>query len=97
MAIEIGCTGCGQTLRVADEHAGKKARCPSCGTIVQVPVAGADAPLVPTARSPFSDVPPPAPEANPFAERPEPGMNPYGSPNSPAVKPFAFADRIVAE
>jgi len=87
MSIEIGCTGCGQTLRVADEHAGKKARCPACGTIVQVPEAGA-APLEPVTESPFSVSPQPAVDENPFGERPEPALNPYASPaNSPFNPP----------
>lgn len=37
MAIETHCQGCQKLLRVADEHAGKNARCPSCGTIYTVP------------------------------------------------------------
>jgi len=37
MPIETTCSGCGQRLRVADEHAGKKARCPSCQTVNLVP------------------------------------------------------------
>ncbi len=31
MAIEIICRGCAQKLQVAEEHAGKTARCPACG------------------------------------------------------------------
>jgi ribosomal protein S27E len=87
MAIEIGCTGCGQTLRVADEHAGKKARCPACGTIVQVPEAGMAAPLEPLAESPFSGKPPLAPDANPFGDRPEPPLNPYARPGTSPFQP----------
>lgn len=34
--IEFDCA-CGTTLRVRDEHAGKKARCPGCGQVVSVP------------------------------------------------------------
>lgn len=42
MAIESVCTGCGQKLSVADEHAGKKARCPACGQVyvVTLPIGG---------------------------------------------------------
>lgn len=39
MAIQSICTGCGKQLSVADEHAGKRARCPACGTIYTVPSA----------------------------------------------------------
>ena len=37
MPVESICAGCGKRLRVADEYAGKKARCPSCGEIYMVP------------------------------------------------------------
>ena len=39
MAIEIICKGCARKLRVPDEHAGKQARCPECGTIMPVPAS----------------------------------------------------------
>lgn len=37
MSIQFPCQRCGQTLSVADEHAGKQARCPSCQTVQPVP------------------------------------------------------------
>jgi len=37
MAIQSECAGCGTLLQVANEHAGKKARCPQCGFIYSVP------------------------------------------------------------
>lgn len=37
MAIQTICGGCGKTLSVADEHAGKRARCPACGHVYVVP------------------------------------------------------------
>ncbi len=40
MPIQVACSGCGKTLRLADTHAGKRARCPGCNGIVQVPEAG---------------------------------------------------------
>ena len=39
MAIETDCAGCGQRLSVAEEHGGKRARCPNCGQIYTVPYA----------------------------------------------------------
>lgn len=36
MTVEFSCRECQTTLRVADEHIGKKARCPSCGSIQDV-------------------------------------------------------------
>jgi hypothetical protein len=47
MPIETTCQACGRRLRVADEHAGKAARCPGCQTIYTVPQPGGSAqPLV---------------------------------------------------
>ncbi len=37
MAIESECNGCGVQLRVADEHAGRQAKCPQCGFLYTVP------------------------------------------------------------
>ena len=37
--IEFACTGCGKTLRVKQEAAGKKARCPQCDSVQVVPAA----------------------------------------------------------
>jgi hypothetical protein len=39
MPIQTVCQGCQRTLRVPDEHAGRKARCPQCQTIFRVPDA----------------------------------------------------------
>ncbi len=41
MAIETICKGCARKLRVGDEFAGRKARCPHCKTIYTVPASGA--------------------------------------------------------
>lgn len=63
MAIESICTGCGKTLSVADENAGKRARCPACGQIYTIPprsstpAGGSDHP---TAYPADADVPPEA-------------------------------------
>jgi hypothetical protein len=56
MPLEFPCNGCGQTLRVADEHAGKLARCPSCGAVVAAPASSPAAP--PPAFSAPTGVPP---------------------------------------
>jgi hypothetical protein len=44
MPIEILCDACQSKLRVADEHAGKMARCPRCHSINAVPQGGPSAP-----------------------------------------------------
>lgn len=41
MPITLSCP-CGKSLRVADEHAGKKVRCPACGNINSAPAADAE-------------------------------------------------------
>ena len=41
MAIDVVCSGCGRTFRVSDDKAGKKGKCPGCGTVIVIP-GGAD-------------------------------------------------------
>jgi phage FluMu protein Com len=94
MPIEMRCTGCGQTLRVADEHAGKKARCPSCGTIAEVPSPGSPVETAPPpappsspSSSPFAPDYQPTAAANPFADKPDVAPNPYATPGGFNVTP----------
>lgn len=42
MPIDVVCDACGQKLRVADTHAGKKAKCPKCQSIIQIPALAKD-------------------------------------------------------
>ena len=35
--IKFTCLNCNQSIRVDDRHAGKKGKCPKCGTAVVVP------------------------------------------------------------
>jgi phage FluMu protein Com len=55
MAITTTCSGCGKTLAVADEFAGRQARCPQCGQIYTVPSApsAGSSPLTPLTGSPL--------------------------------------------
>jgi DNA-directed RNA polymerase subunit RPC12/RpoP len=39
MAISLSCASCGHKLRVKDEHAGRKIKCPECSKIFRVPEA----------------------------------------------------------
>ena len=74
MPIETICQGCSKKLRVADEHAGKQARCPSCGNIYIVPQP------TPTSYSPIA-----TPAYQPLAKEPanEPTREPMFA-NPPA-------------
>jgi DNA-directed RNA polymerase subunit M/transcription elongation factor TFIIS len=40
MSIEFYCTNCSKQLRVADDKAGKKCKCPSCQTTLAIPTSG---------------------------------------------------------
>lgn len=51
MPITFSCA-CGQQLEMADEYAGKQARCPSCQAVVTVPSAAPAPPPLPTAAPP---------------------------------------------
>ena len=73
MAIEFKCQNCQKTLRVADEFAGKKARCPNCQTILLV--EGDTETVEPTSVQP------------PVASTPQPPA--YGQTGTPSLSPFA--------
>jgi len=85
MSIEFRCHQCGKLLRVADETAGRQAKCPACGVVQQIPTASA----TPASPSPESPSPFGAPVGNPFGTAPlpppKPGgeQNPYQSPAAP--------------
>jgi hypothetical protein len=66
MAIEFDCPACDATIRVRDDAAGKKGRCPKCRALLLVPEpepeddAGvSDAPEPPAAQNPPAALPPP--------------------------------------
>lgn len=51
--IEVECE-CGRVIKTKDENAGKKARCPDCGEVVQIPVprkAGSKSPAASAVKS----------------------------------------------
>jgi uncharacterized protein (AIM24 family) len=57
MPIEFHCYVCGQRLRVADEHAGQRARCPQCEAVLDIPrTVHVDSPIVLTEARPAADV-----------------------------------------
>lgn len=53
MPITFAC-GCGRQLQVGDEYAGKKARCPECNAVLDVPFADAPPPLPTPAKPPIA-------------------------------------------
>ncbi len=67
MALTFSCPSCRSVLRVSDEMAGKKARCPSCQTVFTLPMESeAAAPLPPPAPKP------PAPAESPVPKKAAP-------------------------
>jgi phage FluMu protein Com len=78
MAIEFRCTNCNKLLRTKDDTAGKQAKCPECGTILQIPAPGHVPPPPPGEFAPppttnygtgqeYGATPSPAESSNPFA------------------------------
>jgi hypothetical protein len=74
MAIEFRCTQCEKLLRTQDGTAGKKAKCPQCGTVLTIPDAALSAPV----ESGFATTPPPPPPP----PRQAASVNPYQSPTA---------------
>src|SRR6266851_5147344 len=84
--IQTECKGCGQKLKLADDMAGKRARCPSCGDPVKVPGAAA---AVSSPERPRPTTPPPE---RPRRKTPSPRRpTPVEQPAAPASdNPFDF-------
>ena len=71
--IQFRCQGCGTGIRVSDDKAGKRGRCPKCSAIVRVPAAAMAPPVVPTA-----EVPEPTPDSTPDPTAEPARANPVG-------------------
>ncbi len=97
MAIRFSCSGCGKTLSVPDDAAGKKARCPDCSTVVDVPEQTGgeeteeytlsppemDAPVSSLPRMPSQESPKsPGAYASGAAKPTSASENPYASPSA---------------
>lgn len=76
MPIEFNCSDCQKLLKVPDESAGKKARCPECQSIQVVPVG-------------FPAQTPIDPPAAGFPQSQTQSSNPYSSPTIPSQKPYS--------
>jgi len=70
MSIRFSCS-CGKALKVSDDLAGKRVKCPNCGKPVVVPGPTGNEPLALELEAPAPEVSP-APAAPPAAEQPAP-------------------------
>jgi len=81
MPIEFRCESCTKLLRTPDESAGKKAKCPQCGAIVDVPLSGVGG--APPSDTPSDATTPPASTqqfgATPEISTPQSDSNPFGA------------------
>ena len=94
MPIEFRCSACDKLLRVPDDAAGKQAKCPECGEIIDVPP-----PDSPAAPPPAADqfAPSGGPwSSGPAAQKPAPGgpddTNPFASPSMPGQDVASMRD-----
>jgi hypothetical protein len=71
MPITLNCT-CGKTLRVADEHAGKRVKCPVCNAVITPPAPEPEFEIVEDVpKPPTSTTSPAKPAAKPEPEADE--------------------------
>lgn len=88
MPIEFNCSACSKLLRVPEGSAGKKAKCPGCQTVLQIPYspaqtnifdeAGAMDDEIPELEPPIDRVADPFSSEAPFGQ--PPSNNPFESP-----------------
>ena len=93
MPIEFRCPNCSSMLRTPDESVGKKAKCPQCGTIADVP-SEPDAGATPESADPFAGLSPFEPSAStepdsPFADSSAAGAGAAAAPENPYASPRA--------
>lgn len=91
MAIEFRCPTCSKLLRTKDDTAGKQAKCPECGTVIDIPAPGAK----PTGGISGAEFAGAAPRPMETTVRVPAGSNPYESPltTSPAMGEDVLATR----
>lgn len=79
MSLDVSCPSCNSTFKVAVQHAGKRGKCPKCGTRIAIPALAG-----PTSEPPSAPVPPPqkphVPRGTPARSLPE---NQVGVPSTP--------------
>ncbi len=108
MPIEFSCSQCSSILRVPDEHAGKQAKCPSCGAINTIPSGSStsgSSPVVdpgsgatwgsnPNVAQPVAQPAPPYGAAGaPDYSKPMAGASPYASPGAAGMGAYREAHR----
>jgi hypothetical protein len=93
MPIKVTCTNCGGVLHAPDDAAGKRGRCPSCGTVLTIPADGPAAAAVPPApEPPAAPRPLPTPAAAPAGPKLGGGTGNYalaGDDRSAPARPAA--------
>ena len=57
MPIEFSCYECGTKLRVGDDSAGKKAKCPKCDLVLDIPMSSETSPVAPSQAAPAAGAP----------------------------------------
>lgn len=75
MPIAVACR-CGKKLSVRDELAGRKGKCPACGTVLDIPAAPKAAPSAPVPSVPAAAAPKAASPAAPPAAKPKAKVQP---------------------
>lgn len=87
MPIEFRCSSCNKLLRVPDGSEGKKAQCPDCQAILEIPVVATEAPT----SSPFGAAPGPT-----GFDPPPASDNPFESPRASAYAGDLTSDQAMS-
>lgn len=93
MAIEFVCSNCGKTLRVPNEHLGKKARCPACQSINLIQPAGYPANAQNLNSEESGSTSPSGDSENPAVHVADSKLNPYASTTHPSSRLHAVPHR----
>lgn len=97
MAIQVTCTSCGKKLQVQDSAAGKRAKCPHCSAIVQIPELTPPSNIFDAEETPFGDLGSPGgsfPAANSFPQTPT-NFPAVSGPGSLGEKPCPMCGEMI--
>jgi predicted RNA-binding Zn-ribbon protein involved in translation (DUF1610 family) len=93
VSIQVTCSSCKSQFNAPDNSGGKRTKCPKCGGIIQIPMAGAAPAMKPAAMQPAK----PAPKDDIFDAIEEPARTPFSDEDfeieHPAEKKVVADDR----
>ena len=92
MPIPVQCQNCGKSMKVKDDMAGKRGKCPQCGSVIEVPMAGPPPQAAPQQMPPQAAPPQMPPQGGAVGT---PVVALFGPPEPATCRPYTDPDRCI--